>query len=257
MTDKLHVPATVALSLEAALGRAATHDDVEGLVLLGSTASGQITDASDYDLLVVLAENPKGFHVEVSSVEGRLTDVLVIDVTRLRKACKRREELDDRICEWIAGGRIVFDRHGVVAEVAGVLRAEARRQRIPHRPTLDEERDQVSYDLLVSENLLRSGVSVYVLALRLRELHAFSRVLLAYFRVRGITWQGEKWAVRHLQTADPAFLHFVEEWLDAADPSLKLALHRQAAEAALEPAGGLWPMGRFPVGGGVWRRLTS
>ncbi len=42
-----------------AVARAATHDEVEGVLLLGSTASGDLTVASDFDVMVVLATGGK------------------------------------------------------------------------------------------------------------------------------------------------------------------------------------------------------
>lgn len=231
------------------------HADVEGIVLLGSTATGDLTPASDYDVMIVLAA-ADGLAIEVTAVEGRLTDVLILDVAMLRRAADREDELANRVCEWISSGRIVFDRSGDVDR-------EQRRASKSVAPTAvaadiaTAERWQVSYDLLVNENYARSDDAVYLLALRLRLLHSFSRLLLAYFRVRAILWQGEKAALRLLEATDPAFLGLVVAWLDAVDPKERVALHRRAAEEALEPAGGVWPVERFPVGQGTWERLAG
>jgi predicted nucleotidyltransferase len=256
MSGPLVTPSTAMLTLEQALARIHGHDDVEGVVLLGSTATGAFTAASDFDVLIVTSSIPADFHVEVTQVDGRLTDVLVVGVERLREAAAGSDEDDRRICQWLSTGRAVFDRHGILAEILAIISTAGPPPPGPDPAVADRERSQVSYDVLVSENHARSNDHVYVLALRLRELHAFSRLLLAYFRVRGLTWRGEKWAVHHLETHDRDFLALVREWLDAEDPPHQVALHRRAAEAALKPVGGLWPEGRFPIADGVWERLT-
>lgn len=255
MSERLVRPATSSLSLDEVIVRITRHGEVEGVVLVGSTATGELSPASDYDIMVVLAPGGTGFHVEVTAIDGRLTDVLVVDLEVLEGASTGPDELDRRIANWLTTGRVVFDRNGAV-------QTARTRSEIPSVPeplgeaTASAERWQVSYDLLVNENYARSEELVYVLGLRLRALHSFSRLLLAYFRVRGLVWQGENWAIRHLAEHDRPFLDVVNQWLDAAHPSDQLEVHRIAAERALEPVGGVWPRGAFPIGEGVWERLT-
>jgi predicted nucleotidyltransferase len=253
VSEPLVAPVAASLTLDQAIQRVTAHDDVEGVVLLGSTATGDLNVASDYDIMVVVGD-VDGLTVEVTAVDGRLTDVLVVSLATLGRA-HHGDNVSRRIATWLAGGLIVFDRGGGV-------RSAQRKVREGGTPGLSQvddgvERTQISYDLLVNENYALSSQPRYRLALRLRSLHSFSRLLLAYFRVRHVVWQGEKWAIQYLEQHDPEFLALVVEWLDAPNPATQLALHRQAAEAVLAPVGGVWPVGTFPLGAGIWERLTG
>ncbi len=243
VSEPLVAPVAASLSLDQAIQRVTAHDEVEGVVLLGSTAMGNFNVASDYDIMIVIGD-VVGLTVEMTAVDGRLTDVLVVSLATLRRAQRGGDDLSRRIATWLAGGRVVFDRGGGVRSA----QCKVREGGAPGPSPVDDdaERTQVSYDLLVNENYALSSQPRYRLALRLRSLHSFSRLLLAYFRVRHVVWQGEKWAIRYLEHNDPEFLALVVEWLDAPDPATQLALHRQAAEVALAPVGGVWPAGMSP-----------
>lgn len=208
MDERLVRSVTAALSLDEAVRRAARSQEVEGIILLGSTAYGSITPASDFDLMVVLVENQGGFHAEVTSIEGRLADVLVVGLHDLMNAPGLKSELSRRIIDWLSTGRVVFDRSGDVVDAQNQAKTATDAQLVSAN-SQHAERWQVSYDLLVNERYLRSDDDMYRLALRLRGLHSFSRLILAYFRVRGLNWLGEKWAIRYLRENDPDFLALV------------------------------------------------
>ena len=239
MDEPLVAPFTASLSLDQAIQRLTSHDEVEGVVLLGSTATGDLNVASDYDIMVVVG-HVDGLTVEVTAVDGRLTDVLVVSLATLGRA-QGGDDLSRRIALWLERGLVVFDRRGGVRSAQDKARQGGTQA--PSQVDDGVERTQVSYDLLVNENYASSSEPRYQLALRLRSLHSFSRLLLAYFRVRQVVWQGEKWAIQYLEQHDPEFLALVVEWLDEPDPRKRLVIHRQAAEGALAPIGGVWPAG--------------
>jgi UTP:GlnB (protein PII) uridylyltransferase len=59
---------TVDLSLNDVLAKLSRHSGVDGLVAIGSTAHENLTPASDYDLLIILAEQPLPFQVGITSI---------------------------------------------------------------------------------------------------------------------------------------------------------------------------------------------
>lgn len=258
MAERLVAPSTADLNLDETLAVVKRHERVEAIVLLGSTATGDIGLGSDYDVLLVLADTDAaaGFHVEVSIIAGRLADILVVTGDRLVTATRGPTELDERLRHWLVTGKVVLDRTGRISAIRLEVVATLSAALSPAAEVGESERSQVSYDLLVNENYATSDDPLYRLALRLRSLHSFSRLLLAYFRVRGVLWTGEKEAIRFLTVHDPAFLRIVTKWLDAPDLLTQLSLHRQAAAHVLDPVGGVWPPGFVPVGGGVWEHLT-
>lgn len=56
MAADLVRPSTLHTPLPAVIDRLRANDEVEGVVLLGTTGTGRLTPTSDYDLLVVLAQ---------------------------------------------------------------------------------------------------------------------------------------------------------------------------------------------------------
>lgn len=115
------------LNLEEAVARAATHDEVEGVLLLGSTASGDLTVASDFDVMVVLAtggEGREGLQVEITLIDGRLADILIVSFARLSAAVRGVDETDYRLAAWLTESVIAFD----LGDIAGLRTSAARDQ---------------------------------------------------------------------------------------------------------------------------------
>ena len=52
-------------TLQEVVSRLAAHEDVAGIVLLGSTGTDNHTVRSDYDLLLVMREMPLPLYIEV------------------------------------------------------------------------------------------------------------------------------------------------------------------------------------------------
>ena len=65
----------------------------------------------------------------------------------------------------------------------------------------------------------------------------------AYFRVRGLPWEGEKAALRWLQTHDAPFLAQLRDCLAASGRPRRLELYASLVAAALAPVGEPWRPG--------------
>jgi hypothetical protein len=111
---------TVELPLDEVLARLASHPAVDAILVMGSAgveAGGQ-GSASDYDLLVVLAELPLPLRLVLTLVDRRLTEIYFASASTLeRLAAGERlpdgaEELRPAMTDWIQTGRIAFNRSG-------------------------------------------------------------------------------------------------------------------------------------------------
>ena len=77
------------LSLDEVISRLARHLAVDGVLLIGSTGQLSLTSASDYDMIVVLNEMPAPFHVALTWIGGRLTDVIFFEALAIRRILER------------------------------------------------------------------------------------------------------------------------------------------------------------------------
>ncbi len=83
------VASTNTMTLDAVIARLAGRDVVDGILLMGSTATGALTPTSDYDLLLVLDEPPTPLRMVNTWVDGRLTEVYCTTVRALERIVAR------------------------------------------------------------------------------------------------------------------------------------------------------------------------
>jgi hypothetical protein len=245
-----HDPTLQGLTFEVFLERLAGNADVEGLLLFGSSQSDAFSSASDYDLIIVLADGSPGFNTIGTWVDGHLTEI----------NCKRLGELEalgslsgvrdiseaGSLVNQIRIARIAFDRTGRLA----FLQERLRELPAPTPPGKDEAYDwwfRVGYNLAHAKRYLSSEDPAYRLTAEVRMLYGIHGVFMAYFAARGIPWRGDKEAVKYLQAQDSAFLDSLLACMREVDADRKLALYEALAREALASVGEPWPAGTTMV----------
>jgi hypothetical protein len=106
---------------------------------------------------------------------------------------------------------------------------------------------RINYNVVQTRRMLHAADPWYHQAVDFRLLYSLPEVVIGYLKVRGLPWQGEKWALRYLHTNDSHFLDMFQRCVTATDRTEKFALYEQMAAHALEPVGGLWPAGATAV----------
>jgi predicted nucleotidyltransferase len=233
------------LTLEEVVARLSRHAGVDGVLVIGSVSKGQLTPASDYDLVVVLAEMPAALDpCGVTSIDGRLTDLLFVSVAQLEALLALEEEIAGtawlgRIARWFEAGEVRFDREGRLGRVQASVRMMPR-VRPPHVAPRGPWRG-VNYNLAQSKRLLRSEDPVYRAAAELRcALFGTADLLFSYFDLRHLPWEGEKAAVRHLMAHDAGYLERLLAFTREDDLARKFALYEELAALTLAPVGEVW-----------------
>jgi predicted nucleotidyltransferase len=236
--------------LAALIARLSDQDAVDGIVVMGSAATGKLAATSDYDLLVILASCQAPLLLVVTEIGGRFSE-LYFASTSLIDAVIASENLaslvrDERalfggtMLDWIRTAAIVFDRHGRLSRARDRLAGEGW-----YSDVTAEERYlawfQINYNLAHTSRMAASPDSVYALAVDLRLLYTISDLWRLWFRLRNIPSRGEKGDIRYLETHAPAVLEQFRGLLSEVDRSHKLALYRELAALVLEPVGELWP----------------
>lgn len=233
------------MTLAEVLARLRAHPAVEGLVTVGSTGQDSLTPASDYDVLIVLADMPAPLRVGITYVNHRLTDLLFATTQHVAHILTATEAIDGevwagRVARWLLAGHVEFDRHGNLQTAQSKVRsgnwirmlgdADARAAWI-----------EINYNLLHTRRLMRSNDSLYRQAAELRmAMYGAANLMLGYFRIRKLLWEGDKAAIRYLSTHDPPCFELLQQFLRASDLDRKFTLYEQLAAAVVAPIGELW-----------------
>ncbi len=243
------------MRLEQVVAQLAAHADVDGIVVMGSAATGALSPASDYDLLVVLSTFREPLFQTVTEVDGRFAEFYFVSTTSIdaivmtddlpRLAREERGLFGGTLLGWIKTGTIAFDRHGALD------RARQRVRSSWYSPVGAEERYlawfRVNYDLAQTTRMAASDDPTYATAVDLRLLYTISDLWRFYFRLRDIPSGGEKADIRYLREHDPDVLERFQGLLAEPARQRKLMLYRELAAVVLAPVGGLWPQGATAV----------
>ncbi|MCB0015874.1 MAG: hypothetical protein KDE34_28360, partial [Anaerolineales bacterium] len=147
---------------------------------------------------------------------------------------------ESALVNWLGQGQIVYDRDGLLASTQAHLPAPEAISRSTPIAKLNHL-NGINYNLRQNERMWRQPEPTYQQALAIRLLYSVSDILVAYFALRELPWQGEKEAIRHWQRTDPSFWQLLAQYLHSATLDEQMPLYRQLAAAAVAPAGPLWP----------------
>jgi len=237
--------------------RAASSDQLSG------------TDASDYDLLLLLNDYPTGYGVEATIVDQRIIDVVFVSVdnavstggsgpegqrpdtaTGGGSGIGEETPLDPStvtegdwpFVAWLAQARPVHDPTGVAA------RAQRRAEElVRHRPSLVDSRKHatrsfLSHDLRVNRTLLRRVEDPTTrAALGMRQLHTFVSAVQAWFSMRGLPNEGWKKNLTRIAEEDPDTFALIQDWLGTSDVETRHVIFEKVLHRALAPVGGALP----------------
>jgi hypothetical protein len=147
---------------------------------------------------------------------------------------------EGRIARWLMTGQVVFDRRGRVrqaqAKVCGGTWLRALEAIDAYGAWIG-----VNYNLLHTRRLMRSDDPVHLHAAELRmSLYGVVSVVLSYFRIRKLRWEGDKAAIRYLLAHDRPYLELLQQFLRESDPQRKFATYERIAAATLAPISNLW-----------------
>lgn len=240
------------MTLTQVVTRLEGNEVVDGIVLIGSTGTELLSPASDYDLIVVLAEMPAPLHVALTYIDQRLTDIIFVSVAAIERILTHEQLLDDvdtmegKLIRWLQAGQIAFDRSG------RLQRAQRKVQtgqwlRTANASAMYAAWFSINYNVQQTRRMCASDDPVYLTAVDFRLLYSLAELGVMYFRVRRLPWEGEKKAIRYLAVHDPNYLELFRKCLTETDRRRKVQLYIDLAELTLAPLGGLWEDGRTAV----------
>lgn len=243
----LHILASITehWAFEDVIAHLKTRPEVQGLLLIGSFGQGNFSAASDYDLVIVLREAPQTWYVGITTIEGRMADLLfvaasAINAVQALAAPVSQDHSLVPIIRWLQSGHIIFDRNG---ELLGA------QQNIHSRTGLEPIHDDaaygawfaINYNLAVAQRLANTDDQLYRRTVTIRmAVYGHADIWFGYFTIRRMVWEGDKAAVSYLREHDLRFLETYEQFITAIAPEQKLTHYIEAARQATAPLGGLW-----------------
>ena len=235
-------------TFEELIERLSGNEHVNAIALVGSASENNLNPTSDYDLLIVLNAPPLLLTSGVSTIEGRMLDLLFVtteDIDDLLAAQDSEitiEGIPGTVARWMQTAQVRFDRSGRLTRLKckvhdGFVLKQMDEAEIRSRI------DKASYNLAHTKRMIESDDPVYLSAIDLRMLYQLDDLMLDYFRVRRLAWSGEKDAIRYWQSHDADYFELFSRCLQETDRRPRVDLYEQLANATMAPAGALWESG--------------
>jgi predicted nucleotidyltransferase len=239
------------LTLDEALARLAASEHVAGLALFGSRAIGGATEASDYDLLILVHSLPVGIFQMLTHIDGRLADVVFVTTATADRLLAGGEAVSDRSNDGrfllkMATARVVYDSSGRLARAQAYARSNPPAAQAGYSAAYGAWFWQ-NFGLYQVRRMARSTDPEVLTAVDLMLAAGLGEACRAYCQLRAIPWQGEKAALRHLQANDPTYLALLRDCLAADGRERRVQLHGQLVAATLAPVGEPWQPGLTAV----------
>lgn len=250
---------TEEMTLDEVLARLAQNEAVEGVLLIGSTRELDLRPHSDYDLLVVLREMPLPPGILLTVIDDRLADILFVRSSFVDKILspdfeEASDEQEGFLLEHLKNGSIAYDRDGRIRKVQHKLIGRQWFVKPNNRRVYTEAVRGIHYNYQHNRRYFDSSEPIYQTALEVRLLYSLMQVILSYFIVRRLPWQGEVKAIQYWRENDPDFLTLFETYQGAPNLKDRFKAYTKMAERTLEPVGGLWPRNAVSVAleGDAW-----
>lgn len=265
ITD-MQIAQTATWSLADVVARLSQHPHVEGIMQIGSLTATSFNPASDYDLVIILADSPQPWHVGVTAIDSRFTDLLFVARSALAHIATLATPLahDDAltpIVRWLQHGQILFDRSQHLAHAQQHVIAGNWIAALPDTAVFGAW-FALNYNLAQARRLLQANDPLYQATLDIRmALYGHRDVWWSYFTIRKLAEAGEKTAIRYLQEHDVAFLTLYQHFIAETNRVHKFDLYAQAAAHVVAPVGKLWVMNttamNIPDTLALWNYLLS
>jgi len=239
------------LTFDEALARLTASKIVDGIALFGSRVATANDMVSDYDLLLLVTHLPVRIFQMLTHIHGRMADVVFVETEMADRLLETPNAVQTNSFE----GLFLLKMHAayIVYDASG--RLNRVQQWVKHDkpfgdwllpspyPDLYAAWFWQNHGLYHLKRMVQSNDPLYQTAVDMMLLSCLSGVCRAYYCVRQLPWQGEKAAIRYLQSHDPDYLALLRECLATVDRMHKLDLYEQLVSYSLAPAGPVWKPG--------------
>lgn len=217
---------------------------VDAAFLTGSFAQGTSSPSSDMDIVVILKENGKQIRSVYAWIDGVFADIFFFDratVAHIKSADKiasSSPELESSFIAWLAKSKILFDKTGEITNLKADLTL------IGKCGVLENEKNsiaqRINYNRVANKRYFLSNDPHYHEALALRLLYSVSELVVGYLTLRGVPWEGEKYAITYLKEEALDFYNSFLDFLNSKDLTAKYQAYEAMCEKVFPPGYGWW-----------------
>lgn len=223
---------------------------VDGFAQFGSHAVQQANAASDYDLLILVTALPAPVFQLVTTVDGRLADIVLVDITLADRLLTEDTPTDQPLFERLflqkmGVATILFDQH---ERLLGIQRLS---QHVMTKAAQLSNEGETAYQvwfwqgfgLLHLTRMAHSSNPVHQAAADMMLFSCLVSTWRSYFALHNIAWEGEKAAIRYWLQHDIACYELLQAVLAAQDRMLRLQAYAQFVHYVLAPVGAVMNKG--------------
>ncbi len=243
------------LSFEQAVSRLKASPRVDGIATFGSRATNHGDEASDYDLLVLVSRVPTRVFQMVTTINGRLADIVLAEQETADALLRSRERPRARTFEGLfaqkmVSAQILYDASGRLRAVQKLVTSPAWASTSTNTPA-DSDLYAAwfwqSFGLVQLERMAQSRDPIYLSAVDMMFTSCLAETWRNYFDIRGVAWEGEKAALRYWVEHDTRYLETIRQCLGIHDRNERLAAYRELVKQTLEPIGKVFEQGETAV----------
>lgn len=203
-------------SLQEIIDKLSKNDNVDAVLLCGTTATGTQTKSSDYDLVIVIREKPERLLSLFTYIDSLPADIFfysLADIKQIISDKKVKEGGETWLLHWLPKGKISFDKSGDLSKLQSMI-SEIQ---YPLDISAGTSAYKINYNLVNNTRYFESNDPLYHSALEIRLLYSIVEALVGYFSMRHIYWEGEKKAIQYLENKDPEYLSIFQKTARASN----------------------------------------
>lgn len=208
------------MSLTDIISNLKTKDQVTAVFLTGSGANSSLTDHSDYDLVIILADDEIDVKSVYTFIDNKFADIFFFTEKNVKELAEETEvnpnSMNGILLNWLNNAKIEFDKTGSISELQNKIKNGHFTTAIPE-DEVTSILNKVNYNFICNQRYHQSQDDLYLKALDIKLLYSVVELITAYFTFRQIPWQGEKQAISYLETNDPAFYRQFQNFLASKD----------------------------------------
>ncbi|MDQ4075144.1 MAG: nucleotidyltransferase domain-containing protein [Chloroflexota bacterium] len=187
------------LSLEEVVAQLEQSSLVDGIAEFGSRATHQAGESSDYDLLVLVEDIPARVFQMVTSIGGRIADIVLVETEIADRIVTTLEPPEPKSFEALFAQKmqtahIVYDASKRLQHVKQLVTSQAWEKR---RAQMHDDSDLygiwfwLGFGLLHLERLAHSQDPIQRAAFDMMLTSCLSATWRSYFDIRRLPWEGE------------------------------------------------------------------
>jgi len=229
-------------SLQEIIAKLSPNDNVDALLLCGSTATGKQTKSSDYDLVLIVKEKPEKLLSLFTYINGLPADIFfytVADIKRIVLDKQIKEGGETWLLHWLSKGKVSFDKSGDLSKLQSMI-SEIQ---YPLGTSASTSAYKINYNLVNNMRYFESNDPLYHSALEIRLLYSIVEALVGYFSMRLIYWEGEKKAIQYLEENDSEYLSIFQKAVRASNLQDKFTAYKDLVEKSFTTEYPKWDKG--------------